>query len=115
MLDLATLKDIAAVAAFLLSLATGIYAFFATRSKDVDGRIDAVDDRCSRHERRIDRLETTVDNLPAKKDLHEIQLGVASLRGDLERIDATLIANRDGVQRLMTVTERLETYLLNRS
>lgn len=115
MIDLSMLKDLTGVAAFALSVASGIYAYIATRSKDVDGKIDAVDERCDRHERRIGRLETTVDSLPGKQDLHAIELHMASMKGDLERIDATLAAQREGTQRLVTVTERLETYLLNRS
>ncbi|WP_425072568.1 DUF2730 family protein [Sagittula sp. S175] len=115
MLDLSTIKDLASVIAVVISLLTGLYAYFANRSKDVETKIDAVDDRCDRHERRIDRLETTVDGLPGKQDLHAIQLHMASMKGDLERIDATLAGQREGTQRLVTVTERLEAYLLNRS
>ena len=113
MFGLDFLKDLFAVLAFPVSVGTGIYAYFATRQKDVDDRILAVDDRCDRYERRLSRLETTVDGLPGKQDLHAIELHMANMKGDLERIDATLNGSREAMTRLLTVTDRLETYLLN--
>ncbi|MBN7785154.1 DUF2730 family protein [Ponticoccus gilvus] len=111
--DLSYLRDLFAILAFPVSILAGIYTFFGNRQKHVDEKIVAVDERCDRHERRLSRLETTVDGLPGKQDLHAIELHMASMKGDLERIDATLVGSRESMTRLLTVTDRLENYLLN--
>lgn len=108
---------------FAVSMIGAVYTFIATRRRDVDGRlaelraeadakIDALDDRADRHDQRLHVLETTVAGLPAKDDLHAVQIQLTTLGGHLERIEAHMSGHRDTMTRLTAVTDRLEDFLL---
>ena len=73
-----------------LSLAAIVYAFFANRG-----------DRMDRQERRIAALEQTVKSLPAKEDVHNLQIQLVRMEG-----------NAKVMSRMETIVSRHEDHLL---
>ena len=84
-----------------LSIAAMIYAFFATRG-----------DRMDRHEARIAKLEHTVQSLPAKEDVHKLQLQLVRMEGMLSKMDAVMEGNAKVMARMDTIVTRHEDHLL---
>ena len=114
---------VAAIAAFLGSAGT-IWAFLSRGSKRNAERIMALDDRldaaladigarANQHESRISRIEQTIAALPAKEDMHALQLELARMSGHLGVINATMEGNAKVMSRLEAIVSRHEDHLLS--
>lgn len=106
----------------MISIGTLIYAFFATRRKDVDERFNLLDERLhdgskrmDRHDGRIQALEQTVQSLPGKDHLHQLQLELATMNGSLREMSAVMDGNQRIMVRLETIVSRHEQHLLDGS
>jgi len=106
-----------------LSLAAMAVAVWRTRRQDVDGRLDvtgrrvdemrdATYERLARHDRRIQAVEQTVQGLPARADIHAIQLDLARMSGALEAISASMDGHREIMKRLEKIVDRHENHLM---
>ncbi|MGR3481651.1 DUF2730 family protein [Salipiger marinus] len=100
------------LASFGLSVGAMVFAFFANRQKGNDERFKAGADRMDRHELRIQTLEQSVRVLPTLHDMHELQLQLARLNGNMERMDAHLAGQQEIMKRVETVVARHEDHLL---
>ncbi len=85
-------------ASFIMSIGAVIYAFFATRRKDVDERLDRMDAR-------IARLEASLANVPDKDDFNQLLVAMTGLRGEVKAMSAELSGTRDLVVRLERKTD----------
>lgn len=83
-------------------------AAVAQRITDIGGRVD-------RHENRIQSVEQTLRTLPAKDDMHELQLAMERLRGDMSRMSATMEGHVGIMTRLENIVGRHEQHLLETS
>lgn len=101
------------VAPILISIGAIVLAFIRTRRDQVDERFKLGGDRMDRHESRIQSLEQTVAGMPAKEDLHGLELKISTMTGAIQRIEATVASNRDTFDRFVTTMDRVENYLLN--
>ena len=88
---LANFKDWMALLALLLSTANLLWAWISRPARDVGARVDDVDDRIDEafeglkgHDRRIQRVEDDVRNLPTKDDLHRVDMKVVSIKTELD-------------------------------
>ncbi|MDE4175787.1 DUF2730 family protein [Phaeobacter sp. PT47_59] len=115
-----TMGNILAGLALLVSLCTTIFAWIATRRSNVEARFARVDerfkegsDRMDRQEGRIARVEQSVQSLPSKDDLHQIELTLANVAGTMQRMEAVMEGNQNIMARLETVVTRHEDHLLN--
>ena len=116
-----TLGNVLAALALLVSLGTTIFAWIATRRSNVEARFERVDerfkdgsDRMDRQEVRIARVEQSVQSLPSKDDLHQIELALANVAGAMQRMEAVMEGNQNIMHRLETVVTRHEDHLLNK-
>ncbi len=109
-----TLGNILAALALLVSLATTVFAWVMSRRSNVDARFKEGSDRMDRHEGRIARLEQSVQTLPSKDDLHQIELTLAKMEGTMQRMEAVMEGNQNIMTRLETVVTRHEDHLLNK-
>ena len=96
------------LASFGLSVGAMVFAFFANRQKGNDERFKAGADRMDRHELRIQTLEQSVRVLPTLHDMHELQLQLARLNGNM----AHLAGQQEIMKRVETVVARHEDHLL---
>ncbi|WP_417794641.1 DUF2730 family protein [Terasakiella pusilla] len=116
-----TLGNLLAALALLVSLCTTVFAWFASRRSNVEARFERVDerfkegsDRMDRQEGRIARVEQSVQSLPSKDDLHQIELTLANVAGTMQRMEAVMEGNQKIMSRLETVVTRHEDHLLNK-
>jgi len=79
------------IIALLLSIANLLWAWVSRPARDVGARVDEVDDRIDEafeglkgHDRRIQRVEDDVRNLPTKDDLHRVDTKVVSIKTELD-------------------------------
>ncbi|WP_254694439.1 DUF2730 family protein [Alloyangia pacifica] len=100
------------LASFGLSIGAMVYAFFANRQKGNDERFEVGSKRMDRHELRIQALEQSIRILPTRDDIHELQLMLARLNGNMERMDAHMGGQQEIIKRLELVVARQEDHLL---
>lgn len=98
--------------ALLLSLAAMAVAVIRTRQSALEDRLSAGAGRMDAQDKRISSLELTVAGLPAKEDLHGLELRFGEFSTMLSRIETTLTARREETQRLYASIDRIENYLL---
>lgn len=111
--------DLTVTLPFILTAGTLIYTWWRTRDRNVDQRFVAVDDRfklgsdrMDRHEARLNSVEQTLRTLPAKDDLHELQLSIEGLKGELKTMAAVMEGNNKIMGRLENIVARHEDHLL---
>ncbi|MCW8843357.1 MAG: DUF2730 domain-containing protein [Rhodobacteraceae bacterium] len=103
----------------LLSVGTIIFTIFKTRARALDDRFDVLNERLKdgskrmdRHDGRLGAIEQTVQSLPAQSDMHNLQLRLAEMSGDLKAINASMEGNGKIMERLETIVSRHEDHLL---
>lgn len=110
MIDLALIKDLLSVG---MPVGSIVYTFIATRRKDVDRRIDELNARLDRQDRRLASVEQGVSLQPGKEELHAIQLEIARMGGQLGRVEAVMEGNAKIMERLEKIVGRHEDHLLS--
>jgi len=101
------------IAASALSIAAFFIALIATRRKAINERLDAGSKRMDAHDVAIAELRKQVSGLPAKDDLHRLELELREIAGTIREHRAMSEANRDMMQRTLASLERVEGYLLS--
>jgi len=97
---------------FLLSIGTLLFAWLRTRRQDVEDRFKIGSDRMKLFERRLDSLEKDVEAKPAKDEMHQIELHLAGLAGEMKAMAASQRGTNDILRRLESVVGRHEDHLL---
>lgn len=99
-------------APYVLSAAAAIYAWFVTRRRDVDGRMDRQAERIAGVDHRLTSLEQTVGGLPGQADLHQIALQLREMSGDMKAMGAQLQGQTDMLRRMDRTVDRHEEHML---
>lgn len=101
-----------------LSLGAIIYAWFATRNKDVDDRFDSIDERFHTGSKRMDAhdldilaLQKTVASQPDKDDFHQLQLMMVEMGGDMKAMLQSMDSLGNGQKRLERTVGSHENFL----
>ncbi len=102
------------VLAFVISIGVGIYAFFVNRRKDVDQRFTEGSRRMDRIDARVGKLESTVDAMPGKDEVHALRLLLAEMSGDLKAMTATMGGMSETMKRLENSVSRHDDHLRGR-
>lgn len=98
----------------IVTVVLALVGWHHTRWKAVHGRIDSQSERLDRHDGRIQSVEQTLNHLPAKADVHGIQLSLSEVQGDMREIRAALAAFESRATRQDVVLQRVEDFLLNK-
>lgn len=99
-------------APYVLSLSAAVYAWFVTRRRDVDGRMNRHADRIAGMESRLASLEHTVGGLPGQTDLHSIALQLKELGGEMKAMSAQMEGQTDLLRRMDRTVELHEEHML---
>ncbi len=105
--------DLTVTLSLILSVITLVFAWMRTRRQDVEQRLKAGDDKLEAHDLRLARLEQTLTGMPAKDDMHTLQLSLTEMRGDLREMRATMKGSNEIMRRLETIVTRHEDHLLD--
>lgn len=74
----------------LLNFGLSLWSLLASGTRANRQRLDDHDARLARHDTRISGVEQSLRNMPAKEDLHGLQLALAEVRGDLREMRAIM-------------------------
>jgi hypothetical protein len=89
----------------LLTFALTIWNLMASGSRANAKRLDAHADQLQQHEARISSVEQSQGSLPSQRDIHELQLSMERLKGELNSVSTIM-------ERLEAIVSRHETHLL---
>ncbi len=98
-----------------LNIVNIIYTWWRTRDQNVESRFRAGSDRMDRIDNRLASVETTLRGAATKEDMHQVQLGLSALSGELREIRAMHAASAEHGKRQDIVLTRVEQFLLERS
>jgi hypothetical protein len=112
-LDIAPLMVWAAVVLTLLNLGTNLWAIMNSGTKKNEARIVALTAQQAGQDRRVASLEQMVQAMPAKDDMHQLQISLTSMAGDMRELRAVIRGNNDVMVRLETIVTRHEDHLLS--
>ena len=99
----------------IVTLVGALIGWVRLQLKRIDTRIDVGNERLDRHDARMSSAEHTLQSLPAKNDIHRVELSISQLLGDVREMRAAMSGDRQIMSRLETVVTRQEEHLLNRS
>ena len=114
-LDLEAATKVLSLLSLIVSLSAAAYAWFASRRKDVDKRLEEGSKRMDRHDLRLQSLEQTVQTMPNKDDMHRVELSIGEIAGDIRVQTATLSGMFEALKRTEAVVSRHEDHLLKGS
>jgi Protein of unknown function (DUF2730) len=95
----------------LVSVATLVFAWFRTRRQDVDERFAAGSKKLADLEKRLSTTEMSVRQMPGKDDIHQLQLMMAEMGGDMKAMRVNMKAVADSLVRQEAISARHEEYL----
>lgn len=95
-----------------VSCGTAVFAWYRTRSKDLENRLKVGADRMDRHEARISRIEQTVQAMPASEDMHKLELRLVEMAGGLNTLAEAMKGTNQILTRVEKIVGRHEDHLL---
>lgn len=98
-----------------LNIMNILYTWWRTRNQNVETRFTSSSERMDRHDQRLASVEQSLRSLPVKDDLHNLNLTIEGLRGDVRELRAAQTASAAASLRQDTVLGRVEQFLLERS
>lgn len=96
---------------FAIGIVAMVYAWFATRRKDVDRRFTEGSKRMDRIDARVNILEQEVRSLPNKDDFHQTQITLTEMNGEMKALTVTIAEMSKAVSRTEDILTRHEDYL----
>lgn len=114
--------DLKITLSFVLAIATVVYTWWRTRDQNTDARFKGVDERfktgserMDRHDARLASMEQTLRGMPARQDMHELQIAITKLDGKLETMSAVMAGQSAISERMEAILSRHEDHLLKKS
>lgn len=98
----------------IINLGTVIWNIFSGPSKKNGARLDAMSVTLGALEHRIGSVETKQAALPSKDDMHELELTMSKLSGDIATMNEKLSGHVQIMTRLEATVSRHEDHLLKK-
>jgi hypothetical protein len=89
----------------LLNFGLSVYSLLVSGSRANKQRLDDHEERLAHHTTRLSGIEQALRAMPAKEDLHGLQIALTEVRGDLREMRAIM-------GRMETIISRHEDHLL---
>jgi len=102
------------VATFALSICAMVVAVFRTRRQHIDDAFKTGSKRMDAHDLRIQALEQSVKDMPDKDDMHQLELTLKEIGGDMKAVRATMRGMSESMTRTEHIVGRHEDHLLER-
>lgn len=99
-MSLADVQGWASFAAVLISLGGVVYSWLTSGSKANSKRLEEIDSRLNQHAERMNNLEQEVKHLPDQNSVHELQVSLVSMSGDIKVMAQTTRSTSESVKRL---------------
>lgn len=108
-----TIRTLLSAAGLLGSFIAGIYAFLSGRQKGTTERFEKIEASQGRSNERINDLERRVEDLPSKDDIHQLDLTLVAIKGDISTMRQMITGQVEIIRRLEHVVVRHEDHLLD--
>lgn len=104
------------VAAFatLLSFGSTLWAIFSGPARRNGSRLDAHATRLDAHELRLGAIDQTLRAIPAKEELHELELAMTRLQGEMKTMSEAMRGQAEIMKRVEALVGRHEDHLLKK-
>lgn len=99
----------------LISFSSVIWSIFSGPSKRNASKLDGHSERLDDHELRLSGIEQTQRAMPTAKDMHELELAMERLKGELKTNSAVMAGHSAIMERLEVIVSRHENHLLDNS
>ena len=96
----------------LLSVGTAVWTIFSGPSKKNASRLDEHGKRLDDHELRISRVEQSQAALPTASNMHELEIAMTRLQGEIKTMSAVMEGQSAIMMRLESIVSRHDTHLL---
>ena len=83
-----------------VALAGILYTWITARAKNNSSEITGIKDAQKHHDRRIQAIESELLHLPAKDDVHKMNIEIAQMQGAIATISAQVASMNLGMGRL---------------
>lgn len=97
----------------LLTFGLTVWNLMASGSRANAKSIEFNRTRLDNHEVRLNAIEQSLGGMPARDDMHVLQMSLSDMRGDLKEMRATMKGNNEIMRRLETIVSRHEDHLLD--
>lgn len=104
------------VAAFstLVSFASVMWTIFSGPARRNGTRLDAHGARLDAHELRLGAIDQTLRAIPAKEELHELELAMTRLQGEMKTMSEAMRGQAEIMKRVEALVGRHEDHLLKK-
>lgn len=96
----------------LISFCSVIWTIFSGPSRRNSTRLDEHGKRLDQHELRISGVEQSQRQLPSTQDMHELELAMEGLKGEIKTMSAVMAGQSAIMERLEAIVSRHENHLL---
>ena len=102
-----------AAISMLISCGTALWSIFSGPSRRNSSKLDEHARRLDAYELRISRSEQSQTTLPSSKDMHELELAMENLKGEIKTMSAVMSGQSAIMERLEAIVSRHENHLLD--
>lgn len=99
----------------LINLGTVIWNIFSGPSKKNGARLDALALTLNALDQRLFSVEQTQRVLPSKDDIHELELSMERLKGEMKTMSQVMAGQSAIMERMENIVARHEDHLLKKS
>ncbi len=92
---------------FILSIVALAFTWWRTRDRNIEARFKEHAERLDRHSNRIDLIDHTLRDMPQRQDLHNLQITLVQIEGQLGRMEERL-------KPVAAIAERMQEVLIER-
>lgn len=99
----------------LLSFCTAVWTIFSGPSKKNSTKIDQLSDKLAAMDHRLGSIEQSQKVLPSKDDMHELELAMERLKGEMKTMSEVMKGQSAIMERMEAIVGRHEDHLLKKS
>jgi TolA-binding protein len=114
-MTLIELVPIVSALALFLSFGTAVWTVFSGPSRKNADRITAMGVRLDDYSQRLSAVEQVQRSLPKTSDMHELELAMTRLQGEIKTMSAVMSGQSQIMERLEAIVGRHENHLLDGS
>lgn len=98
----------------LVSFSSVIWTIFSGPARRNGTRLDQQAARLDAHELRLGAMEYAISAIPAKEDLHELELAMTRLQGEMKTMSEAMRGQGEIMKRVESLVARHEDHLLKK-
>lgn len=106
--------DLTLSTSVIVAVLLAMVGWLRVRWAALDKRVDDQAARTESHAERLTGMEAALRQMPAREDLHRMEVSVTAMAGELKTVAAHMSGQRDLMTRMEAVVARHEDHLLTK-